>query len=258
LHFAPTSWARRNLLEEGIDPRRVILTGNPVIDALRWVLRRLRRESVNVVGLPPDLQPRAGGRRGSKPRVVLITGHRRENFGAGFEHICQAIAALARRFPEVHFVYPVHLNPKVREPVLRLLGSGTSLAPATSADRLPSRGNRNIHLIEPLPYLEFVAMMHRADLILTDSGGVQEEAPGLGKPVLVMRETTERPEGVKAGTVRLVGTSRDKIVRHASRLLKDPAAYAAMANRRNPYGDGRAAPRIVKSCLQFLERQTPR
>jgi UDP-N-acetylglucosamine 2-epimerase (non-hydrolysing) len=160
--------------------------------------------------------------------LVLVTGHRRENFGPGFEAICRALAALADRFPEAAFVYPVHLNPKVREPVFRLLS-----------------GRTNVHLLDPLEYLPFVALMDRATVILTDSGGVQEEAPSLGKPVLVMRETTERPEAVAAGVARLVGTDEKKIVAGVSQLLTDPAAYAAMANTVNPYGDGRASVRIL-------------
>jgi UDP-N-acetylglucosamine 2-epimerase (non-hydrolysing) len=179
---------------------------------------------------------------------VLITGHRRESFGQGFEMICRGIADLAERFPDVHFVYPVHLNPNVREPVTRILGSGGSFKPSAQI-------SSNIHLIEPLSYLPFVRLMNRATLILTDSGGVQEEAPSLGKPVLVMREVTERSEAVEAGTARLVGPDRDRIVAEVSRLLTDSDAYAAMARAHNPYGDGRAAERIVRTCRAYLGRR---
>jgi UDP-N-acetylglucosamine 2-epimerase (non-hydrolysing) len=170
---------------------------------------------------------------------VLITGHRRENFGEGFEHICRAIAELARGFPAIHFVYPVHLNPNVRNPVMRILGSdkpGGALLP-------------NVHLLEPMSYLPFVGMLERSTVILTDSGGVQEEAPSLGKPVLVMRETTERPEAVEAGTVRLVGTDPVRIVGEMSLLLTDATAYEEMARAHNPYGDGHATERIIAACL---------
>jgi UDP-N-acetylglucosamine 2-epimerase (non-hydrolysing) len=185
-----------------------------------------------IPGLPPALT--APGQ--SRP-LVLITGHRRESFGAGFEAICRAIAALARRFADTAFVYPVHLNPEVRVPVQRILGAGDV---------------ENVFLIEPLGYREFVALMDRAALILTDSGGVQEEAPSLGKPVLVMRATTERPEAVEAGTARLVGTDFATIVAEVSRLLTDRAAYETMSRAHNPYGDGRAAGRIVAACREFL------
>jgi UDP-N-acetylglucosamine 2-epimerase (non-hydrolysing) len=171
--------------------------------------------------------------------MVLITGHRRENFGGGFENICHAIGQLAQRFPDVHFVYPMHLNPNVREPVLRILGVSQ---PATS----------NVHLIDPLDYLPFVAMMNRAHVILTDSGGVQEEAPSLGKPVLVMRDTTERPEAVDAGTVRLVGSGYDAIVSGVGELLTDPSVYETMSRAHNPYGDGKATARHLDALKRFL------
>lgn len=227
-HFAPTERAQANLLHEGVEPRRITVTGNTVIDALLEIVQRLR----------DDQDLRAEVESGfdflasiQGQRLILVTGHRRENFGAGFERICQALARLADR-PDVRILYPVHLNPNVQEPVHRLLG-----------------GRDNIHLIEPLDYLPFVALMDRADLLITDSGGVQEEAPSLGKPVLVMRETTERPEAVEAGTVRLVGTDDSAIVREAERLLDDPAAYESMSRAHNPYGDGQAARRI----LEFLK-----
>lgn len=239
LHFAPTATSRDNLLREGIAPDRIFVTGNTVIDALFLTLEKARARPPVIPGLPPGLVEDAKG-----PPLVLITGHRRENFGAAFESICRAIAQLAERFPHAHFVYPVHLNPHVREPVMRLL------APAAAAG--------NIHLLEPLDYLPFVALMNRSTLILTDSGGIQEEAPSLGKPVLVMRETTERPEAVEAGTVKLVGTDCATIVRETSRLLEDPAAYEQMQRAHNPYGDGAAARRIVGLCAEFLSGQPAR
>ncbi len=230
LHFAPTSTARANLLAEGVAGERIFVTGNPVIDALRLVVPRTRREPPAIPGLPGD----APGDPEGRP-LVLITGHRRESFGPPFESLCRAIARLAGEFADHAFVYPVHLNPRVREPVFRLLG-----------------GRANVHLIEPVSYLAFVALMDRSKLILTDSGGVQEEAPSLGKPVLVMREATERPEAVAAGAARLVGTDFDRIVTEAKHLLTDPAAYRAMAQAVNPYGDGQAGGRIVEVCLRFL------
>ncbi len=233
LHFAPTETSRTNLLREGVAADRVFVTGNTVIDALFLALEKVRACPPEVPGLPLH----ALNGKSDAPPVVLITGHRRENFGPGFEAICRAIAELMRCFPTTQFVYPVHLNPNVREPVRRILGAGN--AP-------------NIHLIEPLAYLPFVAMMDRATVILTDSGGVQEEAPSLGKPVLVMRETTERPEAVEAGTVKLVGTNYDAIVEQTSKLLADPVARAAMTRIHNPYGDGQAVKRIVEITLRHL------
>lgn len=234
LHFAPTQRSRRNLLAEGVPADRVVLTGNTVVDALHLALKKVRAEPPLIPGLPrPPAAPGAGG-----APLVLITGHRRENFGAGLESICRAVRTLARRFPDTTFVYPVHPNPNVREPVNRLLG--------------PSTGADNVVLLEPLGYLEFVALMDRTTLILSDSGGVQEEAPALGKPVLVTRTTTERPEAVEAGTVRLVGTDERVIVEETGRLLTDPVAYHAMARAHNPYGDGRASERIANACIQFF------
>jgi UDP-N-acetylglucosamine 2-epimerase (non-hydrolysing) len=224
LHCAPTSQAAQNLLREGVPANSVHVTGNTVIDALLWSVARERGES-----RPWREKYAVLGDR----RMVLITGHRRENFGDGMEQICSAILTLARRFPEVEFVYPVHLNPNVREPVGRLLA-----------------GQTNIRLTEPAPYPEFVWLMDRSTLILTDSGGVQEEAPSLRKPVLVMRETTERPEAVEAGAVELVGTDVSRIVDCVSLLLRDKAAYASRQIDSNPYGDGRAAARIVDLMLQ--------
>jgi len=226
-HFAPTAVSRQNLLAENVPHESIYVTGNTVIDALFLAQERLRAADLYIEGLPEFLQPRTPL---GQPRMVLITGHRRENFGAGFESICLAIAELARRYPQVHFVYPVHLNPRVREPVERLLGCLESV---------------NVHLVEPLDYLPFIGLMSRADIVLTDSGGVQEEAPSLGKPVLVMRDTTERPEAVEAGTVRLVGTALEKIVNGVSELLDSDTSYKAMARAINPYGDGKSAQRIV-------------
>lgn len=240
LHFAPTRWSRDNLLREGVPARAIRVTGNPVIDALFLARDRAEHLPGGVAGLPSEWFAPLRRGRSACPRIVLVTGHRRESFGAGFEGICEAIAILAQRHPDVQFVYPVHLNPHVREPVQRILGT---------ADRRLG----NVHLLEPLSYLPFVKLMARSHLVLTDSGGIQEEAPSLGKPVLVMRETTERPEGVAAGTVKLVGTRRTTLVREVGRLLSDPAAHAAMAGRRNPYGDGRSARRIVQACRGFLD-----
>jgi UDP-N-acetylglucosamine 2-epimerase (non-hydrolysing) len=232
LHFAPTETSRRNLLNEGVPDAHIFVTGNTVIDALFLALEKLRGQPPPVPGLSEETLARWAG-----APLVLITGHRRENFGAGFEAICRAIVELAGRFPEAQFVYPVHLNPNVRGPVRQILGAARA---------------RNVHLIEPLPYLPFVALMNRATVILTDSGGVQEEAPSLGKPVLVMRDTTERPEAVQAGTVKLVGTDFETIVAETSRLLTDDAAYRRMARATNPYGDGRATGRIVEACAGAL------
>ena len=233
LHFAPTSSSRDNLIREGIDAKCITITGNTVIDALLHTLRRVKKSQPRIDGMDGGLLK---GRK--TPRIVLITGHRRENFGKGFESICQAIRNLASRFPDVHFVYPVHLNPNVQAPVMKMLGNNGGRV-------LP-----NIHLIAPLPYLPFVALMDRATLILTDSGGIQEEAPSMGKPVLVMRNTSERPEAISAGTARLVGTSRARIEREVSRLLTNSAAYREMSQTHNPYGDGKAAKRIVKTIIE--------
>ena len=229
LHFAPTEWARANLLRENIPAEQVILTGNPVIDALQ-----------SVAGLPPtaeieSLFRRLGLNGAGAPRLVLITAHRRENFGAPLENICLAIRRLAETYcGAVQFVYPVHLNPNVQEPVKRLLS-----------------GIPHVTLLPPLDYLPLVQLMKRATLVLTDSGGIQEEAPGLGVPVLVLREVTERPEGVEAGTVRLVGADPERIFAEAARLLDDPEAHASMAQAVNPYGDGHAAERIAAAVLNF-------
>jgi UDP-N-acetylglucosamine 2-epimerase (non-hydrolysing) len=242
LHFAPTASNRKNLIKEDIPSKNIVVTGNTVIDALFLALAKVKKNPPCIPGLPAFLLQKSSiiNHQSSIP-LVLITGHRRENFGGGFENICRAIAELARQFPAVHFVYPVHLNPRVREPVMRILSPG---APGAL---LP-----NVHLIEPLDYLSFVALMNRATLILTDSGGVQEEAPSLGKPVIVMRDTTERPEAVKAGTVKVVGADTQNIVRAAAALLTRPALYKKMSTAYNPYGDGHATERIVSACRAFL------
>lgn len=231
-HFAPTETSRANLLREGVLDDQVHVTGNTVIDALHWVLRRIDGDAILKSRLIEELD-RECRFDWQREQFVLITGHRRENFGDGFLHICRAIASLAERYPDLHFVYPVHLNPNVRAPVMALLGD-----------------KPNIHLLEPLEYLSFVLLLKSAHLVLTDSGGIQEEAPGLGKPVLVMREVTERPEAVDAGTVRLVGADEGRIVAEVTRLLDDQHAYLAMARAHNPYGDGLACGRIVEALGQ--------
>jgi UDP-N-acetylglucosamine 2-epimerase (non-hydrolysing) len=238
LHFAPTTTARDNLLREGIDAAGITVTGNTVIDAL---FMEVARQGDPVVAQEIDRQLSAlVARDWARVPYVLLTGHRRENFGGGFEQICEAIRELAGRFPAHRFVYPVHLNPNVKGPVhSRLAG-------------LP-----NVLLVPPQDYRPFVALMRHATLLLTDSGGVQEEAPSLGKPVLVMRDTTERPEGVDAGTVRLVGADATRIVDEATRLLTDEQAYRRMAEARNPYGDGHAALRIVQRIHDFLGLPVP-
>jgi UDP-N-acetylglucosamine 2-epimerase (non-hydrolysing) len=225
LHFAPTERARQNLLAENIPDDQIVVTGNTVIDALLQVRRLLATDAVIRANAELHLPRLAPDRR-----MLLVTGHRRESFGSGFERICAALAEIALARPDIDVVYPVHLNPSVQEPVTRLL-----------------TGIPNIYLIQPLDYLPFVLLMDRAHLILTDSGGVQEEAPSLGKPVLVMRDTTERQEAVDAGVVKLVGTEVRAIVDGVMELLNDPAAYAAMLRGGNPYGDGRACERIVNA-----------
>ncbi|MCS2151138.1 non-hydrolyzing UDP-N-acetylglucosamine 2-epimerase [Scandinavium goeteborgense] len=230
-HFAPTENSRQNLLRENISDKGIVVTGNTVIDALFWVRDRvLADESLRceLAGRYPFLD--------SDKKLILVTGHRRESFGQGFEQICQALAEVAAENPDVQVVYPVHLNPNVSEPVNRILGHVD-----------------NVFLIEPQDYLPFVWLMNRAWLILTDSGGIQEEAPSLGKPVLVMRDTTERPEAVDAGTVRLVGTDRQNIVNEVTRLLRDEKEYQAMSRAHNPYGDGQACSRILSALKHNQE-----
>lgn len=233
-HFAPTELSRQNLLAEGVSDEHILVTGNTVIDALHQVVKRVKGDTTLQQQVAEDLL-KAGydvTRLGQGRRLVLITGHRRENFGEGFLHICRAIKTLSERFPEVDFVYPMHLNPNVRKPIHQVFGEDL-------------KGFSNLFFIEPLEYLQFVSLMERSTLVLTDSGGIQEEAPGLGKPVLVMRDTTERPEAVEAGTVQLVGTDYDRIVGGVETLLTDEAAYSQMSRANNPYGDGKACGRIA-------------
>lgn len=231
IHFAPTVGAKDNLLQEGVPVSSIHVTGNTVVDALLYARDRLESDQAKV-------QAVAGQFHFLRERsdLVLITGHRRENFGQGFESICRAVRELAHELPEVDFLYPVHLNPNVQGPVHRMLG-----------------GLSNIHLIAPQEYLPFVYLLNRARLILTDSGGIQEEAPSLGKPVLVMRDNTERPEAVVAGTVKLVGTDSTRIVQGVHKLLRDSQEYARMTTSHNPYGDGHASDRIVEALISRQE-----
>lgn len=234
-HFAPTALSRQNLLQENVDDAHITVTGNTVIDALYWVVDRIKNDRSLDAELEEVLR-HAGydvNRLADGRPLVLITGHRRENFGDGFINMCTAIKQLTERYPNVDFVYPMHLNPNVRRPIHEVFG-----------DDLSNLGN--MHFIEPLEYLSFVYLMEKSTIVLTDSGGIQEEAPGLGKPVLVMRDTTERPEALEAGTVKLVGTDREKIINEVSTLLDDAAAYARMSQAVNPYGDGLACSRIVE------------
>ncbi len=227
LHFSPTEESRSNLLREGVDEERIVVTGNTVIDALLFTRDRVQTDRERLAALDTRFKFLAGGRR-----TVLVTGHRRENFGSGFEAVCDALARIADR-GDVEVLYPVHLNPNVKGPVGRLLGD-----------------HDRVHLIEPVDYPTFVYLMDRSEVILTDSGGVQEEAPSLGKPVLVMRDTTERPEAVRAGTVRLVGTDADLIVSEANQLLDNEGTYQDMSRAHNPYGDGMASSRILERIIR--------
>jgi UDP-N-acetylglucosamine 2-epimerase (non-hydrolysing) len=228
LHFAPTETNRQNLLNEGVAPERIVVTGNPVIDALQLIASKPVPEETSRLLETLMISP-------SGKRLVLVTAHRRENFGQPLENICSALAFLADRYrDQVEFVYPVHLNPNVQEPVYRRLS-----------------GITNLTLLPPADYLPLVHLMKASTLVLTDSGGIQEEAPGLGVPTLVLRATTERPEGVVAGTLRLVGTNTEHIILETCRLLDDPQAYAAMAHAVNPFGDGRSAERIVNALINF-------
>lgn len=232
-HFAPTPLSRENLMKEGIKEEAVTITGNTVIDALYMVVEKIKNDKVLDAQLENILK-KAGydiKRLKEARRLVLITGHRRENFGDGFISMCKAIKTLTEKYLEVDFVYPMHLNPNVRKPIREVFGE----------EQLP-----NMFFIEPLEYLSFVYLMEKSAIVLTDSGGIQEEAPGLGKPVLVMRDTTERPEALEAGTVKLVGTDYEKIVREVSALLDDQTYYDRMSKAVNPYGDGKACGRIVE------------
>lgn len=231
-HFSPTPLSRQNLIDEGIKEKAITVTGNTVIDALYMVVGKIKNNRSLNAQLKSFLN-KAGydvNRLTDKRRLVLITGHRRENFGDGFIHMCKAIKSLAEKYPQVDFVYPMHLNPNVRKPIREVFGT----------EQL-----HNMFFIEPLEYLAFVYLMEKSTIVLTDSGGIQEEAPGLGKPVLVMRDTTERPEALEAGTVKLVGTDYDKIVCEVSALLDDQDYYDRMSKAVNPYGDGKACERIV-------------
>ena len=223
LHFAPTEKNRDSLIQENISPEKIFVTGNTVIDALQWVLKNIPEPVWDLPFHPSD------------KRMILVTGHRRENFGEGFQNICKAIKTLAVKNPNLEFVYPVHLNPNVQKPVTTLLAN-----------------QQNIHLIEPLDYQKFVHFMNRSYFILTDSGGVQEEAPSIGKPVLVMRDTTERPEAVEAGTVMLVGTDENDIVKNSQKLIDDKTHYESMSFSHNPYGDGTASEKITNVFQKSL------
>ena len=236
--FAPTPLSRANLLAEGVAEDKITVTGNTVIDALYWVVDKIRNTPALNESLAKELV-KAGydtERLSNGRKLVLITGHRRENFGDGFISMCRAIKALTEKYPDVDFVYPMHLNPNVRKPIHEVFGENLE-------------GLGNMFFIEPLEYLSFVYLMEKSNIVLTDSGGIQEEAPGLGKPVLVMRDTTERPEALEAGTVKLVGTDYDMIVTGVSALLDDHAHYEKMSKAVNPYGDGKACERIVTSLL---------
>lgn len=241
-NFSPTALSRSNLLSEGVEESKIVVTGNTVIDALHMVVEMIGRNPEMRKKLADQLR-NAGydvNRLESDRRLVLITGHRRENFGDGFISMCRAIKTLTEKYPDVDFVYPMHLNPNVRRPIHEVFGEELT-------------GFGNMFFIEPLEYLSFVFLMEKTDIVLTDSGGIQEEAPGLGKPVLVMRDTTERPEALEAGTVKLVGTDYDRIVNEVSALLDDKECYGSMSNAVNPYGDGLACSRIVEhlSNLSF-------
>jgi UDP-N-acetylglucosamine 2-epimerase (non-hydrolysing) len=226
-HFAPTPLSRQNLLDERVPDANIVVTGNTVIDSLFWMLNRIEVDNAKRSSIELFLSSQLPF-NWRNSRYVLITGHRRENFGDGFIQICSALRDLAQRYTDVHFVYPVHLNPNVQQPVNAIL-----------------QGMTNIHLVDPIEYEPFVYLLKHSHIVLTDSGGIQEEAPGLGKPVLVMRDVTERPEAVDAGTVRLVGASRERIFTNMVELLEDEKSYQAMSRANNPYGDGRACGRIV-------------
>lgn len=246
-NFSPTQLSRQNLLKENVADYKITVTGNTVIDALHWVTAKIKGDKVLDKELARQLKEKGYDTTriaktdkefSDSKRLVLITGHRRENFGEGFLNICHAIQDLSKKYPNVDFVYPMHLNPNVRKPIHEVFGNDLSHF-------------GNVFFIEPLEYLSFVFLMEKADIVLTDSGGIQEEAPGLGKPVLVMRDTTERPEAVDAGTVKLVGTNYDAIMNGVSLLLDNKPAYEAMSKATNPYGDGKACERIINSILSI-------
>ena len=240
-HFAPTPLSKQNLLTENIRPEQITVTGNTVIDALYMVVNKIKSDKVldaelktNLLCSGYNVNRLSGGKK-----MVLITGHRRENFGDGFLSICKAIQTLTRKYPDVDFVYPMHMNPNVRQPIHKIFGDDLSQFD-------------NMYFIDPLEYLSFVYLMEKATIVLTDSGGIQEEAPGLGKPVLVMRNTTERPEALEAGTVKLVGTDYGKIITEVSSLLDDAVYYNRMSKAVNPYGDGKACKRIVSAFNEIF------
>lgn len=233
-NLSPTKLSRENLLRENVSDSKIVVTGNTVIDALHWVTNKINNDKNLNVNLAKELVTKGYdvSRLASDRRLILITGHRRENFGEGFHNICNALKTLSEKYPDVDFVYPMHLNPNVRRPIHEAFG-----------EDLSNLGN--MFFIEPLEYLMFIFLMEKSDIVLTDSGGIQEEAPGLGKPVLVMRDTTERPEALEAGTVKLVGTDYNAIVDNVSLLLNDREAYERMSHAVNPYGDGKACGRII-------------
>lgn len=246
--FCPTTLSRENLLKENVDDSKIIITGNTVIDALHMVVKRIKDDE----NLDSDLEKKllCNGydvkRLANGKKMILITGHRRENFGDGFLNMCRAFKTLSDKYVDVDFIYPMHLNPNVRKPIHEVFGEFESGQGKGLGE------NKNMFFIEPLEYLEFVYLMEKSNLVLTDSGGIQEEAPGLGKPVLVMRNTTERPEAVTAGTVKLVGTDYDLIVNETSRLLDDQTYYDKMSHAVNPYGDGKACQRVVAKTTEAL------
>lgn len=233
-NLSPTKLSRENLLRENVSDSKIVVTGNTVIDALHWVTNKINNDKNLNVNLAKELVTKGYdvSRLANGRRLILITGHRRENFGEGFHNICNALKTLSEKYPDVDFVYPMHLNPNVRRPIHEAFG-----------EDLSNLGN--MFFIEPLEYLMFIFLMEKSDIVLTDSGGIQEEAPGLGKPVLVMRDTTERPEALEAGTVKLVGTDYNAIVTNVSLLLNDREAYERMSHAVNPYGDGKACGRII-------------
>jgi len=253
-NFSPTPLSRQNLLDENVDEESIIVTGNTVIDALYWVVDKIKKDEALCAELKKTLDAagyavdrlESDAKPSTQParRLVLITGHRRENFGDGFINMCTAIRDLAQKYPDVDFVYPMHLNPTVRRPIQEVFAGLETLSLGEGWGKAA-----NMFFIEPLEYLSFVYLMEKSTLVLTDSGGIQEEAPGLGKPVLVMRDTTERPEALEAGTVKLVGTNYEKIVTEVSMLLDDTNYYDTMSKAVNPYGDGKACERIVRSLL---------
>ena len=229
-HFAPTKIAKKNLMKENIDEKKIFITGNTVIDAFQMLQKK-----INSINFPKSLQKKIPFLKSPNGKIILVTGHRRENFGQGFKNICHSLKKIAKDFPEVKIIYPVHLNPNVRQPVNKII-----------------RNIKNIFLIEPLDYSFFIKLMSLSYLILTDSGGIQEEAPSLGKPVLVMRSTTERPEAIKAGVAILVGTNKEKIYKTTSRLLTDSSYYQKISKIKNPYGDGDSSIKIRKVIREIL------